>query len=60
MTELSGGVTRRLLEKLLDDQRRRSERERKMPYSKKLEVVDRLMRQGRRHGLQQSGKPRQA
>jgi len=43
MTERSGGVTKRLLERLLDEQRRRAARERKMPYAEKLKVVDRLM-----------------
>lgn len=43
MTERSEGVTKRLLERLLDEQRRRAARERKMPYAEKLKVVDRLM-----------------
>ena len=46
MAERSGGVTRRLLEKLLKDQERRAKRERKMPFAEKLRVVDQLMAGG--------------
>ena len=48
MTQRSDGVTSRLLASLLKDQRRRSERERKMSYSQKLRIVDRLMRERRK------------
>lgn len=43
MTAPSGGVTRGLLERLLEDQRRRAKREQKLPYAEKLRVLDRLM-----------------
>ena len=46
MTTRSGNVTKVLLESLLRDQRRRAEREKKMPYAEKLRVVDRLMAEG--------------
>ena len=42
----SGGVTARLLEKLLEDQRRRAKRERKMSFPEKLRILDRLMADG--------------
>lgn len=47
MTIRSGGVTNRLLESLLKDQRRRAERERRMPYTEKLKVLDRLIAEAR-------------
>ena len=43
----SKGVTKRLLEKLLKEQERRAEREKRMPFAEKLRVLDRLMEQGR-------------
>jgi len=43
MKARSGGVTKRLLEKLLKDQERRVNRERKMPYAQKLRMLDQLM-----------------
>ena len=43
MKERSGGVTKHLLEKLLKDQKRRAERERKLPYEQKLRILDQLM-----------------
>lgn len=46
MAAHSGNATKRLLESLLRDQRRRAERERKMPFAKKLRVVDELMMEG--------------
>ncbi len=46
MTARSGNVTKRLLESLLRDQRRRAERERKMSFPRKLRVVDGLMADG--------------
>ena len=46
MTVRSGNVTKRLLESLLRDQKRRAERERKMPFARKLRVVDELMTDG--------------
>jgi hypothetical protein len=46
MKARSRNVTRRLLEKLLKDQNRRAERERKMPFAEKLKVVDQLMAAG--------------
>ena len=49
MTESSKGVTKRLLARLLRDQRRRAARERKMPFAEKLAVLDRLMQE---HGGQ--------
>ena len=39
-------VTKRLLERLLRDQSRRAEKERRMPFAEKLRVVDRLMAEG--------------
>ena len=42
----SSNVTKRLLDSLLRDQRRRAERERKMPFAKKLMVIDELMKNG--------------
>ncbi len=46
MTAHSGNVTRLLLGKLLEDQARRAERERRMPFAEKLMVLDRLMADG--------------
>lgn len=46
MTVRSGNVSKRLLESLLRDQKRRAERERKMPFARKLRVVDELMTDG--------------
>lgn len=46
MTARSGNATKRLLESLLRDQKRRAERERKMPFARKLRVVDELMKDG--------------
>lgn len=43
----SGSVTRHLLEKLLRDQKRRAERERRMPFAEKLKVLDRLIAAGK-------------
>ena len=43
MTARSGNVTKRLLESLLKDQKRRAERERTMSYAEKLRVVDQLI-----------------
>ena len=42
----SRGVTKSLLERLLRDQQRRAEREKKMPFAKKLKVLDQLMADG--------------
>lgn len=42
MTARSGGVTRQLVERLLRDQQKRAERERKLPYAKKLRILDQL------------------
>lgn len=47
MTERSGHVTKRLLERLLKDQQRRAERERKLPYAEKLRILDRLQEERR-------------
>ncbi|GEM_PF-6237844 len=47
MTEHSGGVTKRLLERLLNAQRRSAEKERKMSYAEKLRILDSLMEQQR-------------
>ena len=41
----SEGVTKRLLEKLLKDQARRAEKERRMPYWQKLRILDKLMQE---------------
>lgn len=41
-------VTKRLLEKLLRDQERRAKRERKLPFAKKLEILDGTWRSGPR------------
>lgn len=46
MTGPSGGVTARLLEKLLEDQRRRALREKKMSFAQKLRILDQLMADG--------------
>ena len=46
MRTRSSSVTRHLLEKLLRDQDRRAKRERKMPFAKKLRVLDQLMMRG--------------
>ena len=46
MTARSSNVTKHLLEKLLRDQERRAERERKMSFARKLRVVDQLMAGG--------------
>jgi hypothetical protein len=43
----SNGVTRGLLERLLRDQARRAERERKLPFAKKLLIADQLMTMGK-------------
>jgi hypothetical protein len=39
----SSSVTGGLLERLLRDQARRAERERRMPFARKLAIVDQLM-----------------
>jgi hypothetical protein len=46
MMVYSGNVTKRLLEKLLREQKRKAERERKMSFAEKLKVVDQLMVEG--------------
>ena len=46
MKARSSGVTKRLLERLLRDQERRANRERKMPFAEKLRVLDQLMARG--------------
>ena len=46
MKASSHSVTKRLLERLLRDQKRRAEKERRMPFAEKLRVVDRLMAEG--------------
>lgn len=46
MTARSGGVTKRLLGKLLRDQERRAKRERNLPFAKKLEVLDGMWKRG--------------
>ena len=46
MEASSHSVTKRLLARLLRDQKRRAEKERRMPFAKKLRVVDRLMAEG--------------
>ena len=43
MKARSGGVTKNLLAKLLKDQKRRADRERKLPYAQKLRILDQLM-----------------
>ena len=43
----SPGVTKKLLEKLLRDQARRAERERKMPYARKLRILDQMIAEWR-------------
>ena len=42
----SSGVTKSLLEKLLRDQGRRAERERRLSFAKKLRILDQLMMEG--------------
>ncbi len=39
----SPGVTKNVLEKLLKDHARRAERERKMPYARKLQILDQMI-----------------
>ena len=46
MMARSGGVTAHLLERLLEDQKRRAKRERKMSFAEKLRILDRLMADG--------------
>lgn len=46
MMARSGNATKRLLESLLRDQKRRAEREKKMTFARKLRVVDELMTDG--------------
>ena len=46
MMEASSGVTAHLLERLLEDQRRRANHERKMSFAEKLRILDRLMADG--------------
>lgn len=46
MTARSGNVTKRLREKLLNDQERRAKREAKLSFASKLRVVDQLMAAG--------------
>jgi hypothetical protein len=46
MTTNSRGVSKRLLDRLLRDQRRRAEKERRMSFAEKLRVVDQLMAEG--------------
>ena len=46
MTVRSSGVTKHLLERVLNDQKRRTQREQRMPFSQKLKVLDRLMAEG--------------
>ncbi len=43
----SPGVTKNLLEKLLKDQARRAERERKLPYAQKLRILDQMIAEWR-------------
>jgi len=47
MTAHFGGVTKSLLGRLLSDQARRAEQERRLPYAEKLRIADQLMRQAR-------------
>ena len=42
----SKGVTKSLLERLLRDQERRAQREKRLPFAEKLRIVDMLMMQG--------------
>ena len=46
MTEPSGNATRSLRERLLRDQRRRAERERKLSFAQKLRILDQMMQEG--------------
>ena len=46
MTGHSGGSTRDLRERLLKDQARRAERERKLSFAKKLRILDQMMQEG--------------
>ena len=46
MEASSHSVTKLLLDRLLRDQKRRAEKERRMPFAEKLRVVDRLMAEG--------------
>lgn len=48
MTGSSKNVTEGLLEKLLKDQERRAYKERKLSFAKKLEILDKMMQDGRR------------
>ena len=42
MMERSGGVTKRLVDRLFKAQKRRAERQRKLPFAEKLRILDRL------------------
>ena len=46
MKKRSGGVSKKLLAGLLEDQARRAQREKEMLFADKLRVVDRLMAEG--------------
>ena len=46
MTGLSKNVTGGLREKLLKDQERRAEKERRLSFAKKLRILDRMMQDG--------------
>ena len=48
MTEHSGGVTQSLVDMLLEEQRQRAEKERKMTFAKKLRILDRLMQEAKK------------
>lgn len=54
MTARSGGVTKRLLGKLLRDQERRAKRERNLPFAKKLRVLDSMWESGPTHTQESS------
>ena len=46
MKARSSSAMKRLLEKLLRDQERRAEREKKLSFAKKLRILDQLMMDG--------------
>lgn len=48
MTARAKGVTKGLLAKLLEDQERRANREKKLSFEKKLKILDQLMKEARK------------
>jgi hypothetical protein len=51
MTEPSQNVTEGLRKKLLEDQERRARQERRLSFSKKMRILDQMMRDASKLGL---------